>query len=56
MTGQARLLEGVTGVLIDGKWRSGGAVAQVRDKFTQQPLNVVNGPGKTVGRVLTADD
>src|SRR5579863_7951798 len=37
MTGQARLLEGVTGVLIDGKWRSGRAVAQVRDKFTQQP-------------------
>jgi acyl-CoA reductase-like NAD-dependent aldehyde dehydrogenase len=32
----ARLLEGVTGVLIDGKWRS-GEVAQVRDKFTQQP-------------------
>jgi acyl-CoA reductase-like NAD-dependent aldehyde dehydrogenase len=37
MTGQARLLEDVTGVFIDGKWRSGGAVAQVRDKFTQQP-------------------
>jgi acyl-CoA reductase-like NAD-dependent aldehyde dehydrogenase len=37
MTGQARLLQDATGVLIDGKWRSGGAVAQVRDKFTQQP-------------------
>ena len=37
MTGQARLLQDATGVLIDGKWRSGGPVAQVRDKFTQQP-------------------
>jgi acyl-CoA reductase-like NAD-dependent aldehyde dehydrogenase len=37
MTGPAGLLQDATGVLIDGKWRSGGAVTQVRDKFTQQP-------------------
>jgi acyl-CoA reductase-like NAD-dependent aldehyde dehydrogenase len=37
MTGQASLLQDATGVLIDGKWRSGGPAAQVRDKFTQQP-------------------
>ena len=36
MAGQARLLDGATGVYIDGKWRSGGTVTQVRDKFTQQ--------------------
>ena len=33
----AGLLEGATGVLVDGKWRSGGAAAPVRDKFTQLP-------------------
>jgi acyl-CoA reductase-like NAD-dependent aldehyde dehydrogenase len=33
----AGLLDAATGVLIDGKWRSGGVAAQVRDKFTQQP-------------------
>jgi acyl-CoA reductase-like NAD-dependent aldehyde dehydrogenase len=41
----------VTGVLIDGKWRSGGAVAQVRDKFTQQPAAEV-----TVGTEADAVD
>ena len=34
MTG---LLEGATGVLVDGKWRAGGPAAHVRDKFTQDP-------------------
>lgn len=29
----AGLLEGATGVLVDGKWRAGGAAAQVRGKF-----------------------
>ena len=33
----AGLLDAATGVLIDGKWRSGGAIAPVRDKFTQLP-------------------
>ena len=33
----AGLLDAATGVLVDGKWRSGGAVAPVRDKFTQLP-------------------
>jgi len=33
----AGLLDAATGVLIDGKWRTGGVVAPVRDKFTQQP-------------------
>jgi acyl-CoA reductase-like NAD-dependent aldehyde dehydrogenase len=37
MAGLAGLLEGATGVLVDGKWRAGGAAAQVRDKFTQLP-------------------
>jgi acyl-CoA reductase-like NAD-dependent aldehyde dehydrogenase len=32
----AGLLDAATGVLIDGKWRSGAAAAPVRDKFTQQ--------------------
>jgi succinate-semialdehyde dehydrogenase / glutarate-semialdehyde dehydrogenase len=33
----AGLLDAATGVLIDGKWLAGGAIAPVRDKFTQQP-------------------
>jgi acyl-CoA reductase-like NAD-dependent aldehyde dehydrogenase len=37
MTGRAALLQDATGVLIDGKWRSGGPAAPVRDKFTQLP-------------------
>ena len=31
------LLDGATGVLIDGAWRPGAATTVVRDKFTQQP-------------------
>jgi acyl-CoA reductase-like NAD-dependent aldehyde dehydrogenase len=31
----AGLLEGATGVLVDGQWRAGGPPASVRDKFTQ---------------------
>ena len=31
----AGLLEGATGVLVDGEWRAGGPRASVRDKFTQ---------------------
>jgi acyl-CoA reductase-like NAD-dependent aldehyde dehydrogenase len=33
----AGLLDAATGVLIDGKWLTGGAIAPVRDKFSQQP-------------------
>jgi acyl-CoA reductase-like NAD-dependent aldehyde dehydrogenase len=33
----AGLLEGATGVLVDGTWRAGGPAAHVRDKFTQHP-------------------
>ena len=38
MTALAGLLDGATGILIDGTWRSGAANAVVRDKFTQQPV------------------
>jgi len=38
----AGLLDAATGVLVDGKWRSGGAVAPVRDKFTQLPVAEVS--------------
>jgi acyl-CoA reductase-like NAD-dependent aldehyde dehydrogenase len=31
----ARLLDGATGVLVDGTWRASGAEEPVRDKFTQ---------------------
>ena len=31
----AGLLEGATGVLVDGRWRPGGPPGSVRDKFTQ---------------------
>jgi acyl-CoA reductase-like NAD-dependent aldehyde dehydrogenase len=34
----AGLLDAATGVLIDGKWLADGAIAPVRDKFTQQPV------------------
>src|SRR5215469_12245422 len=37
MTALAGLLDGATGVLIDGRWRPGAENAVVRDKFTQQP-------------------
>jgi succinate-semialdehyde dehydrogenase/glutarate-semialdehyde dehydrogenase len=37
MTALAGLLDGATGVLIDGTWRFGAASTVVRDKFTQQP-------------------
>ena len=33
----AGLLEGATGVLVDGKWRADGPASHVRDKFTQHP-------------------
>jgi acyl-CoA reductase-like NAD-dependent aldehyde dehydrogenase len=44
----AGLLDGATGVLIDGKWRGGGDTEPVRDKFTSEPVARV--------RVGTADD
>jgi acyl-CoA reductase-like NAD-dependent aldehyde dehydrogenase len=44
----AGLLDGATGVLIDGKWRGGGDTELVRDKFTSEPVARV--------RVGTADD
>jgi acyl-CoA reductase-like NAD-dependent aldehyde dehydrogenase len=37
----ARLLDGATGVLVDGKWRDGGREQPVRDKFTQRPAAMV---------------
>jgi acyl-CoA reductase-like NAD-dependent aldehyde dehydrogenase len=37
----AGLLDGATGVLINGKWRTGGDCAAVRDKFTQEPAATV---------------
>jgi acyl-CoA reductase-like NAD-dependent aldehyde dehydrogenase len=37
----ARLLDGATGVLVDGKWRDAGREEPVRDKFTQRPAAVV---------------
>jgi acyl-CoA reductase-like NAD-dependent aldehyde dehydrogenase len=36
-TPRHNLLDGATGVLVDGAWRPGAAKAVVRDKFTQQP-------------------
>jgi acyl-CoA reductase-like NAD-dependent aldehyde dehydrogenase len=44
----AELLDGATGVLVDGKWRDGGETEPVRDKFTSEPAALV--------RVATADD
>ena len=44
----AGLLNDATGVLVDGKWRAGGTVEPVRDKFTAQPVAMV--------RTGTADD
>jgi acyl-CoA reductase-like NAD-dependent aldehyde dehydrogenase len=44
----AGLLDGATGVLVDGKWRGGGDSEPVRDKFTSEPVARV--------RVGTADD
>jgi acyl-CoA reductase-like NAD-dependent aldehyde dehydrogenase len=37
----ARLLDGATGVLVDGKWRDGGRAEPVRDKFSQEPAAMV---------------
>jgi acyl-CoA reductase-like NAD-dependent aldehyde dehydrogenase len=37
----ARLLDGATGVLVDGKWRDAGPEEPVRDKFTQRPAAMV---------------
>src|SRR5882724_5767825 len=37
----ARLLDGATGVLVDGTWRDGGPEEPVRDKFTQRDAAVV---------------
>ncbi|MBV9452051.1 MAG: aldehyde dehydrogenase family protein [Streptosporangiaceae bacterium] len=42
------LLDGATGVLVDGVWRDNGPAETVRDKFTQQPAAQV--------RVATPDD
>ena len=42
------LLDGATGVLVDGVWRDTGPIEAVRDKFTQEPAAQV--------RVATPDD
>jgi acyl-CoA reductase-like NAD-dependent aldehyde dehydrogenase len=47
----AGLLDAATGVLIDGKWRSGGTIEPVRDKFTQLPVAEVR-----VAAVADAED
>jgi acyl-CoA reductase-like NAD-dependent aldehyde dehydrogenase len=44
----AGLLDGATGVLVDGKWRDSGDTEPVRDKFTSAPAAMV--------RVGTASD
>jgi hypothetical protein len=44
----AGLLDGATGVLINGEWRPDGDCAPVRDKFTQEPA-------ATVGLATAAD-
>jgi acyl-CoA reductase-like NAD-dependent aldehyde dehydrogenase len=37
----ARLLDGATGLLVEGKWRSGGPESPVIDKFTQRQVAAV---------------
>ena len=49
------LLDGATGVLIDGKWRVTGREAAVRDKFTQQPFAAVRlGTSEDAAAAVTA--
>jgi acyl-CoA reductase-like NAD-dependent aldehyde dehydrogenase len=35
------VLDGATGVLIDGAWRCDGPAVEVRDKFTQQAVTEI---------------